>query len=63
MTSLEGSGSLVVSERTEEDISDAMEEVISSVGEGIVVWAELEMLEVVTVEKPESVENELMVVS
>jgi hypothetical protein len=50
-----------VSERSAEDTDDAMDDEISScVEEGIVVWAELEMLDVVTATAEVSVENELM---
>lgn len=40
----------VMLESIAEDTDETMEDVISSVEEGIVVWAELEMLDVVIVE-------------
>lgn len=58
-------GSLVeASEMTSEDTEEAMEEDTGSsdVEGGIVVWAELEILEVVTAGDAESVEKELMAV-
>jgi hypothetical protein len=65
-TSLDDSLSLVaeaeVSERSAEDTDDAMDDEISCCveEEGMVVWAELEMLDVVTAAAEVSVENELM---
>jgi hypothetical protein len=65
-TSLDDCLSLVaeaeVSERIAEDTDDAMDDEISCCveEEGMVVWAELEMLDVVTAAAEVSVENELM---